>query len=180
MSMKSISIPILLIIQIFSAKFFLVALRSQGETYEISSNTESKLEIEGIKFIDPNGNVFCSSELIDEYITALFIFSGKCPKCDPNIFLWEKIVRSHKNKFKTLGIILSTDDELKRFHLIKKLNFNIFKPLSKSDFKQIFKIKNSLSMTLLLKNKRIIFCKTGNIDVDDYLKMIKIIKGDSK
>lgn len=128
---------------------------------------------------DSNREIIESSVLLNNKWSAVFIFKRPCAFCDYNINYWKKISRAfNKHGVQFYGIILENFDTSYQTLVDRKLGIQFYFPLDVNKFKEVFNVRFKLAQTVLLKRNKVLFSKAGEINVNDYFTIKRILKGD--
>jgi len=105
----------------------------------------------------------------------IFIFESPCSSCNKSIPVWNKITSEAGNNSRVFGIISEGREKAAEFSESGVAKFNLFTPLDRQDFLKRLNIRINLPQTIVYRNGKIIFIRLGELQLDDYLQIKKII-----
>lgn len=113
-------------------------------------------------------------------VSLIYIFEQPCTPCNNNITMWKKIAGILEDKIKVYGVILNEIDEVVNLSEALSLNFELYSPVDIKKFKKKFRVTPEVSQTILLMQDNVTYCKTGELETNDYFDIVGRIKGDLK
>jgi hypothetical protein len=149
-----------------------------GENQKTDTNDKLRGDaIEYFELIGEDGSAIDKAKMEKTKTSAIFIFSNGCYSCNKNLVFWKKIIAVSRGNVTGYGIIIK--DYVKTVNKTNslKINFKLFQPVDIDRFIDRFSIKNNLSKTILYKDNKVVYEKDGELTVEDYFRIINIIKG---
>lgn len=178
MALKNTAYGISVFALICISVYIYIDINSTKADVNAYSQLETGKTFRNLQLIDIDGKTFDPLLELKKPLLTIFVFSQKCPACDPNLFFWTKLNNSFNSKMDFLGIIFGTPENLKRFKEIKKTNFEVYRTDFSSQLKEMFKVRFRLSQTIILKHGKVVFHEAGELTVKEFFEIKnKIIGG---
>lgn len=176
--MKRIVLSVCLIALFCVSAYIYLDIKNTKEDVELYARLKTGTIIQNFKLTDFEGKFFEPLHELKKPLLAIFVFSQKCPSCDPNLFYWTKLNTFFNSRMDFIGIILGTTEDLKKFKAIKKTSFDVYRTDYNSSLRGILKIRFRLSQTIILKHREVVYHKGGDLSVKEFFKIKnKIIGG---
>lgn len=113
-------------------------------------------------------------------VSVVFIFAQPCSTCDQNLVIWQKFVKLAKEKVRYYGIVPGNVTEAKE--LVDKTSplFPVYIPKDLKKFRDAFRMKSNEAETIVLRNNKVDFLKTGTLSADEAIQLIKSLGAPEK
>lgn len=135
-------------------------------------------EISYFDIEDKDGKSFNLSLLGKSKKSIVFIMSQPCRICQKNKAIWQRIFALTKKRIRTYCILLEDYPKLVEFSETNLFKFPLYCPKHIDKFKENFLIYSRKARTILLKDKKVIYSKSGILDIEDYKQIINLTKGE--
>lgn len=129
--------------------------------------------------IDAFGTEIEYSFPMETKISALFILPKPCLSCNPNFYFLDKLLKRYNNTFHATWILSTAPDRLKKLSTMPINPYDVYTPADYPAFNQLFKINSIVPQVTLLKGRKVIYSKSGEIGTEDYFKIKSILIGES-
>jgi hypothetical protein len=133
-----------------------------------------------ISYFDLIGDdgVFITTDFINnrDQMHVIYIFGEPCTPCNKNLAIWNKISAVCSNFANFHGVAFGNMQEVLNIPNNMKVNFKIFYPKDTNRFVKYFNVQARQSQTILYKNSVVIYSKEGDLDFEDYIKIVDRIK----
>lgn len=156
--------------------------------FDIKKRKNQRLDFAHLKAGDFIGDFYllCTDDTVTELtglsednIIAIFVFSKKCLSCEPNYYFWKKLARQCGDKFTPFGVMLMEIGFVKDLSVPSDTPFSLHCPVDIVGFKETFKIKfDNTAKTTILKGRRILFSKAGEIGPAEFNQIKNILTRD--
>lgn len=113
-------------------------------------------------------------QLRDEKVSLIFIFEQPCTSCNKNLMPWKKMAKMAANQtIPTFGIVLDEPANVLNAFKNNSSGFPVYVPNDPTAFIEQFRVRLPMAQTIILKGRKVIRVKFGNLGSDDFLSLVQ-------